>query len=174
VLLWWLRPAHPARQLVGPPRSGYTLHDFTLYGYGASGHLGYRIQAPQLERREGDASLYLNKPEFLLPPKVGTPGKPWTGHSDYGWVSAKGTLLKLQGQVEMQRSAFDGVAAAQIHTRDVTAWPKQHKMATDARVAMQQGTATMTGLGMRANLDTKHMELLHDFHGTFQPSHGKH
>jgi lipopolysaccharide export system protein LptC len=170
LLLWWLRPQHPERMQAGPPRSGYTLHEFTLYGYGPDGMLGYRLQAPRLERREGDESMYLTRPRFLLPPKDPTAGKAWTGHSDYGWVSAKGDELKLQGQVHMQRPAFDGVAAARIDTRDVTAWPPQSRIATDAHVAIRQGTATMSGTGMRAQLDTKHLELLHDIHGNFKPS----
>lgn len=172
LLVWWLAPQHTERMQAGPPRSGYTLHDFTLYGYGPGGQLGYRLQAPRLERREGDESLYLDQPKFLLPPKNRQAGQPWTGHADYGWVSAGGDELKLQGAVEMQRKSYPGAAAARIVTRDVTAWPRRNQVQTDAHVAMYQGTATMTGIGMRADLDTKHMELLHDFQGTYQPSTG--
>ncbi|WP_240601681.1 LPS export ABC transporter periplasmic protein LptC [Oleiagrimonas sp. MCCC 1A03011] len=172
LLVWWLQPTRNNRMDAGPPRSGYTLHDFTLYGYGDNGKLSYRLQAPRLERREGDDSLYLNQPKFLLPPKR-APGEPWTGHSDYGWVSAKGDELKLQGAVKMRRKAYAGTAAASIDTSDVTAWPKKNKVQTDEHVVMHQGTATMTGIGMRADLDTKHMELLNDFHGTFKPSTSK-
>ncbi len=170
ILVWWLRPDHASRMQAGPPRSGYTLHQFTLFGYGQDGRLSYRLDAPRLDRREGDDSLYLNQPRFLLPPKAGASGEPWNGHADYGWVSGKGDELKLQGQVRMQRPAGDDLAAARIETSDVTIWPRQSRIATDAHVAMSQGTATMTGTGMRADLDTKHMELLHDFHGTFKPS----
>lgn len=169
-LVWWLQPPTNRPQVSGPPRSGYTLHDFTLYGYGEQGHLSYQLQAPRLERREGDDSLYLDAPHFVLPPKPGHPGKPWTGHADAGWVSARGDLLKLQGQVTMHRPAFDDQAAARIVTSDVTAWPRQSRLQTDQHVAIVQGTATMTGIGMRADLSTQHMELLHDFHGTFTPS----
>lgn len=169
VLLWWLRPQHPERMQAGPPRSGYTLQHFTLSGYGPDGALTYRLQAPRLNRREGDESLYLDQPRFLLPPKDKDTSLPWTGRSEYGWVSAKGDELKLQGPVHMQRPAFKGSAAARIDTRDVTAWPPQNRIATDAHVAIRQGTATMSGTGMRAQLDTKHLELLHDIHGTFKP-----
>lgn len=170
ILVWWLKPEHANRMQAGPPRSGYTLHDFSLYGYGQDGKLSYRLDAPRLDRREGDDSLYMNRPSFMLPPKNGASGEPWTGHADYGWVSAKGDELKLQGQVLMQRPASGDIAATRIDTSDVTAWPRQNRVATDAHVAIRQGTATMSGTGMRADLDTKHMELLHDFHGTFQPS----
>lgn len=170
VLLWWLRPANRNDQFVGPPRSGYSLRDFTLDAYGEDGHLSFRLRSPYLQRREGDESLYLNAPSFLLPPQHGAAGLPWTGHSEYGWVSANADLLKLQGKVVMQRPAFDGSPAASIHTSDVTAWPKQNRVATEAPAEIRQGTATMHSVGLRANLDTKYLELLHDFHGTFKPS----
>jgi lipopolysaccharide export system protein LptC len=169
-LLWWLEPASKPQQMVGPPRSSYTLHEFTLDGYGPKGHMAYQLSAPQLERREGDASMYINQPRFVLPPKNGSPGKPWTGHAAYGWISANGNLIKLQGEVHMQRPAFDGQASAQIDTSDVTAWPHQNRLETDQHVAIVQGTTRMTGTGMRADFNNQHMELLHDFHGTFLPS----
>jgi lipopolysaccharide export system protein LptC len=170
LLLWWLAPSRGHRVQAGPPRAAYVLQDFTLYSYGPDGKLVYRMQAPRLNRRQGDASLYLNQPSFLLASRNGSDTPPWTGQSDYGWVSANGDELKLQGRVELQRPAYPGAAAARIATRDLTAWPPQNRVATDARVFVHQGTATMTATGMRARLDTKHLELLHDFHGTFQPS----
>lgn len=170
LLVWWLEPSPASRMQAGPPRSTYTLLDFTLYGYGQDGKLAYRMQAPRLNRRDGIDSLYLNQPTFLLAPGDHSDAPPWTGQSDYAWVDAHGDELKLQGQVVMQRAAYPGVAAATIETSDLTAWPPRNLVATDAHVSVHQGTATMTGTGMRAALDTKHLELLHDFHGTFQPS----
>lgn len=168
--IWWLKPPPEPRRLVGPPRSGYTLTDFTFYAYGENGKLSFRIRSPSLQRRENDQSLYIDKPRFLLPPRTGTEGEPWHGKSEYGWVSADNTVVKLMGKVDMHRKAFDNVPSAEIHTSDVTAWPRRHQLATERPARMRQGTSRMSGIGLRANLDTKHLELLHDFHGTFQPS----
>lgn len=168
LLVWWLKPP-PQNRFVGPPRSGYTLTDFTLDAWGDGGQLSFRLQAPQLVQREGDASLYLNKPTFLLPPQNGAKGAPWHGHSRYGWVNADNTLLKLQGKVVLNRPASAQAPAASVHTSDVTAWPRQNRLATDASAQIVQGTSTMSGIGLKANLVTKHLELLHDFHGTFPP-----
>lgn len=168
--VWWLRPPPHPGVVVGPPRSGYTIRDFTAWSYGDSGKLAFRLQAPYLQRREGDASLYLNAPRFLLPPQHGAPGEPWRGTSQYGWVSEDGSVLKLQGQVDMHRAAQKDSPAAEVHTADVTAWTRQNRLATDAPARMVQGPSTMSGVGLRADLNTKHLELLHDFHGTFAPS----
>ncbi len=168
--LWWLRPPPKPRQLVGPPRSGYTLTNFTFYAYAEDGTLSFRIRSPSLERRENDQSLYIDKPHFLLPPKAGSAGAPWHGRSEYGWINSDNTVIKLMGKVDMSREAFAGAPSAEIHTADVTAWPEQHRLATARPAHMRQGTSRMSSVGLRANLNSKYLELLHDFHGTFAPS----
>jgi lipopolysaccharide export system protein LptC len=168
--LWWLKPAPKPPQLVGPPRSGYTLTNFTFYAYGEDGALSFRIHAPSLERRESDRSLYIDQPDFLLPPKNGTDAAPWRGHSEYGWVNADNTIVKLMGKVDMHRAAFDDAPSAEIHTFDVTAWPREQRLATAKPAHVRQGSSRMSSIGLRANLDSKYLELLHDFHGTFKPS----
>jgi lipopolysaccharide export system protein LptC len=42
-------------------------------------------------------------------------------------------------------------------------------MQTAAAAQMVQGGTRITGLGMRANLNDKHLELLDDVHATFPP-----
>lgn len=168
--IWWFKPPPKPRTLVGPPRSGYTLSDFTLYAYAPDGSLSFRMQSPSLQRREGDQSLYIDRPRFLLPPAHAAAGAPWRGTAAYGWVSADQTVLKLMGKVDMQRAAYADVPSAEIHTFDVTAWPRKHELATAMRARLREGTSRMSSVGLRANFDSKHLELLHDFHGTFEPS----
>jgi lipopolysaccharide export system protein LptC len=69
----------------------------------------------------------------------------------------------------MQRAAYDNTAAASLDTSDVTAWPKENRMETAAPAQMTQGDSRMSGVGMRANLNDNHLELLDDSHGTFPP-----
>ena len=168
LLRWWISPAQNANDFVGPPRSGYTLTNFALTSYNALGKPAFRVNAPHLERREGDESLYINAPKFDLPAKQ--PNVPdWQGKSLYGWVDKGGDLLKLQGPVTMHRPAFADTAAAQIDTSEVTVWPKQNRMQTAQAAKMVQGGTTITGIGMRAELNDKHLELLNDVHATFPP-----
>ena len=102
-LLWyWLAPAPKVNDFVGPPRSAYTLTTFTLDSYDETGKPAYRLVAPRLEQRDGDDSIYINAPDYIL--HSAEPGVPdWTGKSDYAWVNKPGTLMKLQGKVEMHR-----------------------------------------------------------------------
>jgi len=168
LLLWWFGPAPRSSDFVGPPRSGYTLTDARMTEYDAEGRPSFHLQSPHLERREGDDSLYLNAPTFQLPSnQVGVPD--WKGQSLYGWVNKDGSQLKLQGPVEMNRTAFGDTPATHMQTADVTAWPKQNRLETAAPAQMVQGGTRISGVGMRADLNDKHLELLDDVHATFPP-----
>ena len=165
---WWTMPEPGQHDFVGPPRSDYTLTNFRLSSYDRDGLPAFNVAAPHLERREGDESLYINSPAFDLPSnQAGVPD--WRGESLYGWVNQGGDLLKLLGPVHMHREAFDDTAAAQLDTADMTIWPKDNRMETAAAARMVQGALTMSGVGMRANLTDKHLELLDDVHATFPP-----
>jgi lipopolysaccharide export system protein LptC len=75
----------------------------------------------------------------------------------------------LQGPVYLHRAAYDDTALIEIHTADVTAWPQDKRIATAAPAQMTQGGTRISGVGMRANLNDKHLELLDDVHATFPP-----
>ena len=168
-LLWWLGPPPKVNDFIGPPRSGYTLTNAKVTEFNTEGLPSFRLRSPRVERREGDESLYLNAPRFELPSKqAGAPS--WDGWSLYGWVNQAGTLLKLQGQVYLHRPAFGNTAATEMHTSDVTAWPKENRLETAAAARIQQGTSTISGVGMRADLANKHLELFDDVHSTFMPA----
>ncbi|MEP7184556.1 MAG: LPS export ABC transporter periplasmic protein LptC [Rhodanobacter sp.] len=168
LLLWWFGPAPKTNDFVGPPRSGYTLSGARVTEYNAEGKASFRLQSPHLERREGDESLYLNSPTFQFPARqAGVPD--WKGESLYGWVNKGSSEIKLQGPVNMHRAAFSGAPAAEIHTAEVSAWPKENRLETAAPAQMIQGGTRISGIGMRANLNDKHLELLDDVHATFPP-----
>ncbi|HEX5305725.1 MAG TPA: LPS export ABC transporter periplasmic protein LptC [Dyella sp.] len=168
LVLWWTAPEPGQHDFVGPPRSGYTLTDFRLSSYDRDGLPAFNVKAPLLERREGDESLYINSPEFDLPSnQTGVPD--WRGESLYGWVNKDGDLLKLLGPVHMRRKAYGDTPPAQLDTADLTIWPKDNRMETAAAARMVQGARTISGVGMRANLTEKHLELLDDVHATFPP-----
>lgn len=169
LLYYWVAPEKKVEDFVGPPRSGYVLTNFDLDSYNDLGKPAFKLIAPHLERREGDESLYINAPDFVLPSTKETDVPPWKGHSQYGWVNKDGSLLKLQGKVHMDRPPFGLTQAASIDTSEVTAWPKENRLETAEAARIVQGTSTMDGVGMRANLDTKHLELLDAVHTVYQP-----
>jgi lipopolysaccharide export system protein LptC len=173
-LMWWLSPQAATHDFVGPPRSGYILHHFTMWSYGVDGLPSFSMTSPQLDRRDDDDTLYIITPNFIIPSKQPGVIPDWDGNSLYGWVDKSGTLIKLQGPVYMHRPAYTtdkGVLTpvTTLNTSEATLWPKENRMETAEPAHVVQGERTMNGIGMRANLNENHLELLDASHITFPP-----
>lgn len=162
ILLWWVRPAPEPPPVDGPPRSGYSLTDFRLEVLTAAGDAGFSVSAPRLERREGDASLFIETPRFLIP---GEDAGDWRGEARRGWVSADGSELRLAGTVLLE--ADD---ETRIRTANLAVWPRLRTVETDAATEISQPGRILSGVGLRADLATHSLELLADVQGTLDPS----
>jgi lipopolysaccharide export system protein LptC len=172
LLLWITRERPDAQTFAGPPRSDYTLTDFTMNALDSAGKRTFQVSGPNLARRGEDGSIFVTTPDYVI---VDGSGHPWTGKSDAAWVDKEGTLMKLQGHVEMHRA---GVGAddkpIDVVTSDLTTWPKDKKMETAAPATITQPGSILTGIGMRGDLNTKVLELLSDVHSTLQPREARH
>ena len=171
LLVWWLKPPPKPNEMVGPPRSSYTLTDFVLDGLGDDGQPAFHLVSPYLARREGDDSLYVNAPKFII---FGSDGADWHGTSQYGWINSDNSLVKLLGKVDMHRPATAKTRAAEVHTSDATVWTREKRMATAAPSVIQQTGSILRGTGMKADLNTHSLELLADVHATLVPQKSKH
>lgn len=167
LLVWWLKPPPKPNAMVGPPRSAYELDHFTLHAFGVDGKLAFTMTAPHLARREGNDSLYVNAPHYFF---VGNDGADWFGTSQYAWVSADNNLVKLIGDIDMQRPAVGTIKAAQIQTADATVWTQTKRMATAAPSTIREPGSILRGTGLKADFNNHSFELLADVHGTFKPT----
>ena len=165
-LVWLNRDRTNAQTFAGPPRSDYTLTDFTLDALDTQGQRTFQISGPALARRgDSDGSIYVTSPQYLL---VDGSGKPWHGRSERAWVDKGGELMKLQGAVELHRAA-DGVdGPIDIATRDLDAWPRERRVASDAAVTISEPGSILSGIGMRGDLNAKTLELQADVHAVLQ------
>ena len=166
-LVWLARDRTNAQTFAGPPRSDYTLTDFTLDALDSEGKRTFQVSGPTLARRgDTDGSIYVTTPDYLL---VDGAGKPWTGKSDAAWVDKAGEVMKLQGHVELHRAADAQQGPVDIVTSDMTAWPKDKKIAADTPVTITEPGSILSGTGMRGDLNEKSLELLADVHAILQP-----
>ncbi|MEO5626158.1 MAG: LPS export ABC transporter periplasmic protein LptC [Dokdonella sp.] len=172
LLLWITRERPDEQTYAGPPRSDYTLTDFTMNALDSAGKRTFQVSGPTLARRGEDGSIFVTTPDYII---VDGSGHPWTGKSDAAWVNKDGTLMKLQGHVEMHRQAGGGDdKPIDVETRDLTTWPKDKKMETAAPATITQPGSILTGIGMRGDLNSKVLELLSDVHSTLQPREVRH
>jgi lipopolysaccharide export system protein LptC len=172
LLLWITRERPDEQTFAGPPRSDYTLTDFTLDALDSAGKRTFQVSGPTLARRGEDGSIFVTTPDYVL---VDGSGHPWNGKSDAAWVNKDGTLMKLQGHVEMHRpSQGEDDRSIDVETSDLTTWPKDKKMETAAAATITQPGSILNGIGMRGDLNTKVLELLSDVHSTLQPREARH
>jgi len=166
LLLWVTRDRINEQTFAGPPRSDYTLTDFTMDALDAAGQRTFQVSGPFLARRGDDGSIFLTTPDYVL---IDGAGNPWKGKSDSAWVNQDGTIMKLIGHVEMHRQPNGDVQQMDVVTRDLTTWPKDKKMETAAPATITQQGSILNGVGMRGDLNEKVLELLSDVHSTLQP-----
>ena len=167
LLVMWFRPPPKSLAIVGPPRSGYELDNFTLHAFARDGKLAFTMTAPHLARREGNDSLYVNAPKYYF---VASDGSSWDGTSQYAWISSGNNLVKLIGKVDLRRPPTATVSQAEIHTADATVWTQDKRMASAAPSVIQQPGSILRGVGMRADFDTHTLELLSDVHAILAPT----
>ena len=166
IAVWVLRPREEPREFVGPPRSDYSLTDFTLDALDEEGKLSFRVIGPRLTHKADDGSIYVDTPDYLM---LDNSGNTWKGKSDAAWVNKDGTIMRLDGHVEMHRQATDKVKPADIVTSDLTTWPKEKKMETAAAVTMTDPDTILSGTGMKSDLGLKVLELFANVHSILQP-----
>lgn len=165
-LVWLNRDRTNAQTFAGPPRSDYTLTDFTLDALDTQGQRTFQISGPALARRgDSDGSIHVTSPQYLL---VDGSGKPWQGRSERAWVDKSGELMKLQGAVELHRAADGADGPIDITTRDLDAWPRERRVASDAAVTISEPGSILSGIGLRGDLNAKTLELQADVHAVLQ------
>jgi lipopolysaccharide export system protein LptC len=179
-LVWVFAPRDNGNEFVGPPRSDYTLTDFTLNALGDDGALSFTVSGPRLARKEDDGSIFVATPNYEI---VDNSQNLWKGTSDSAWVNKDGTIMRLEGKVDMHRLATAKVDPVQLLTSDltITTTPKDKKSTTPAPTEKRLQTDALTtitdpnriahGVGMKADLGLKTVELLSDVHWISLPTH---
>lgn len=142
------------------------MEHFTTLVTGSDGAPRYRLSGERMEQYQLDGSSRVETPVMVIHREDGAD---WIVSSEQGWVSPRGDEVHLLGAVHMTRPAMEQDPALDIHTRDVTVWPGPRRANTEAHVAIRSALYRVDGTGMRADLETSELELLHDADGTYFP-----
>lgn len=177
VLVWVFAPREAPPAFVGPPRSDYTLFNFSIDALDAEGQHSFSVAGPRLVRRAEDASIFVTTPDYTI---LDNGGHTWKGTSDAAWVDKNGTVMKLEGKVDMHRLPGPGTPPAQLLTSDLTVTsPGKGQVISSAqgKTMQTQALATITepgrvvhGIGMQADLGLKTLQLLSDVHWILLPA----
>ena len=155
---WLLRAREPASDFVGPPRSDYTLDDYTLVVLNDLGTESFTTVGPYLARDPNTETLSLDKPDFSFPSKTGEGD--WTAHAEDGWVARKGVEVRLARGVTILGPPTATAGPTHIATDHLTVLPKPQTGHTDAAVTMTRDGSILSGVGMNINMKAHTLELL--------------
>ena len=177
ILVWVFAPREAPPAFVGPPRSDYTLSDFSIDALDAQGQHSFSVAGPRLVRRAEDGSIFVTSPDYTI---VDNGQHLWKGNSASAWVDKNGTVMKLEGKVDMHRLPGPGTPPAQLLTSDLTVTSPgkgQALSSTQGKTMRTQTLATITepgrivhGVGMQADLGLKTLQLLSDVHWILLPT----
>ena len=172
ILVWVYAARNPSQAFIGPPRSDYTLANFTVDALDTDGHHAFSIAGPRLVRRAEDGSIYVTTPKYEI---IDNSHNLWRGHSDSAWVNKDGSIMKFEGQVEMRREPTPTVTPVELLTSDLTVTsdksvsPPKKTLETAALATITDPNHVVHGVGMKADMGMKVVELLSDVHWNIQP-----
>ncbi|MBH96866.1 MAG: LPS export ABC transporter periplasmic protein LptC [Rhodospirillaceae bacterium] len=124
-----------------------------------------RIAADYLVHFADTQTKELEKPYLI----VYHPSRPpWHVKSDRGWVSKDDDEMLLLGQVEIWREGKSGQRVLEILTRDLRVLPEAQYGETSEQVVIRTKNSESKGVGMRAYLEERRLELLSEVVTTYE------
>jgi lipopolysaccharide export system protein LptC len=173
VLVWVYATRNGAQAFIGPPRSDYTLANFTVDALDADGHHAFSLAGPRLVRRAEDGSIFVTTPNYEI---IDNSRNTWRGHADSAWVNKDGSIMKFEGSVQMRRQPTATITPVELITSDLTvtsdkaASPPKKTLETAALATITDPNHIVHGVGMKADMGMKVVELLSDVHWTANPA----
>lgn len=164
--VWEMRPKAPAGRS-SSDRSDYILENFELTSLDEDGSESFTLKAPHLERDPGGKTLSITEPEFSFPDKK--EGR-WLVTSNSAWVGEKGAEVRLTDQVEMLGPPSPLGDRTRFSTAHLQIFPKQNLALSDDAVTISRADSILHGTGLRADMQSHHIQLLANVKGRYAPA----
>lgn len=164
--------------LVLPPggRGDEALHrpdavmtDFDMAVMDAQGHLRSRLRGTEMRHYADDNSTEVLAPRLTV---VRDDQPAWHLSAERGWASAGGELVQFVGPVAAESEGPVGTAAdgaLRIETSDLRVRVDESFADTDRAVTIHNDRASLSGVGMRAWLRERRLQLLDKVRTRYEP-----
>lgn len=163
-LAWLERTPETADTFVGPSRSDYTLRDYQLTSYDEAGKRRFIVESPRLVKHPELDTFDIDTPAFRF---WDGHDSAWTAHAQRGWVRADAKALRLDGAVELDRPAADGVTPLTLRTEQLEALLDENRLRSPLAVTVTQPGSILRGTGLDADLDAERYVLEHQVTATY-------
>lgn len=155
----------PARVVEGAQTPDYFVENFTTITMDERGFPRRRLSAARMAHFPDSDTHELSAPQMVLFQEAATP---WHVRSERAWVSPGGDEMRLLGKVHIWRDDASGERLVDIHTEDLRVLPDAEFGETDKRAVITTQRSESRGLGMRAWLDERRLELRSQVHTVYE------
>lgn len=155
-IAWLNRDTPEPDTYVGPPRSDYTLSDFTLTSFDERGRFAFTVEAPRLARHPYLGSFEIDAPRFRI---RAAEGEDWNANAAKGHVSGDSNTLTLTGEVRLERPKGAAKPPVSIRSESLVAHVDANRITSDDAVTIVQPGSILAGTGLEADLAQKRFTL---------------
>ena len=146
-IAWWLGVVHERPRLAQDGPTGQpdqVVEGLRITTLDEAGQPHRRLIAREARHYPGGVGSELDAPHLTL---FTEEGPPWQLKSARGWVSEEAEEIRLQGEVFLDREAWQDAPPVQIATPELSVWPQEHYGRTYAPLQATRGADWLTSVG---------------------------
>jgi lipopolysaccharide export system protein LptC len=162
------REPDAADRFIGPPRSDYTLENFTLTVLGDDGTLSFRGEAPRMTRHPWLGHFDVEAPAFEFHTRA---DEVWHARAQRARISATADEVRLIDDARVAREAGPAVQPLTLVSAELVARPKEDRVSSDRLVEVSMPGSILRGVGLEADLATERFSLLSEVEARYDPTH---
>jgi lipopolysaccharide export system protein LptC len=128
----------------------------------ALGQPSYRLLSPHAVEATEGGGTDLEQPVLTVYEQDRVPAD---SRADHGWLSSDLSLLRLEGNVNLVRAPATDGPTTTLDTPWLLVYPQLNRAETEAAVVITAPGQRLEGVGMRADLQREHYQLLSQVRG---------
>ena len=146
---WWLSESSRVDDSASEDasrRPDYYLRSFENTIHDESGKPSRMLSGTEMRHYPDDDSTELDNPHLIL---IDDDGARWTVNAEGGKLSGDGNILLLDGKVEIEKGAHQGIVPIRIETSDLLIYPERNLAETGAEIRITSGDNWIHSTGMK-------------------------
>lgn len=149
---------------VAGERSDYYMEGVESWQFDSEGRRQHSLQALRIEHFSASQRSLMQAPRI----RVHRPGDgDWLVSAETAEGRHADNLFSLQTAVVLERAAAEGVVPLRMETETLRLNPQTRQADTDAAVRFASDRGQMTATGLRADLASERLQLLHKVHARY-------
>ncbi len=137
--------------------------------YSPTGSLANSLQSPLMRHIPKNNTSWIKTPHIVI---VQSNQPAWVINSEQATALYGGQKITFNKQVHIHQDKSEHNQESTFTTERLTYFPKTKVAVTSKDVFLEQAGSKVRSKGMRANLEKKHIQLLGQTRGIYDPNHG--